>query len=63
SKPDSSEDPPSMWARCMLNHTCRVKRPPAGVVRNFGKGVATQVSLSSTEAVQNDKVRLINQAI
>ncbi|GBN80453.1 hypothetical protein AVEN_139743-1 [Araneus ventricosus] len=37
SKPDSTEDSPSMWARCTLNHTLWIKRPPSDVVRKLGE--------------------------
>ncbi|GBL86385.1 hypothetical protein AVEN_164555-1 [Araneus ventricosus] len=51
SKPNSTENPPCMWACCMLNHKQRTTRPPAGVVRNLGQGVPAQASSSSYESV------------
>ncbi|GBO08027.1 hypothetical protein AVEN_15728-1 [Araneus ventricosus] len=35
SKPDSTEDSPSMWICFPLNQTLWVKRPPAGVFQNL----------------------------
>ncbi|GBM29059.1 hypothetical protein AVEN_209566-1 [Araneus ventricosus] len=49
SKPDSTEDPPCMWACCTPNHTWGTKRPPAGVMRKFGEGMLAQVSSSSSD--------------
>ncbi|GBO16414.1 hypothetical protein AVEN_117026-1, partial [Araneus ventricosus] len=40
SKPDSTENPPCMWAQGALNLT-RLKRPFAGVVQKFEEGGAS----------------------
>ncbi|GBM26084.1 hypothetical protein AVEN_12845-1 [Araneus ventricosus] len=54
-KSDSIEGPPCMWACCKLNHTQRVKRPPAGVMRKLGGGMSDQVS--STVSDLGSKLR------
>ncbi|GBO06008.1 hypothetical protein AVEN_155700-1 [Araneus ventricosus] len=35
-KPDSTQDPPCMWAVCIFNDEYWVERPPAGVMRKLG---------------------------
>ncbi|GBN72886.1 hypothetical protein AVEN_115687-1 [Araneus ventricosus] len=40
SEPDLTENPLCIWAWCTLNLTSSVKRPPTGVVRKFGEGIA-----------------------
>ncbi|GBO06943.1 hypothetical protein AVEN_148104-1 [Araneus ventricosus] len=45
SKPNSTEDPACMWARCLLNPVSRIKRDLACVVWKFG--VLPQVSSPS----------------
>ncbi|GBO43090.1 hypothetical protein AVEN_3608-1 [Araneus ventricosus] len=37
SKPESSKQPPCMWAWCTLRLASWVKRPPAGVGRSYGE--------------------------
>ncbi|GBL89508.1 hypothetical protein AVEN_87845-1 [Araneus ventricosus] len=49
SRPDSTEDPPCMWACCTLNHAQSVKRPPGGVVRKSVEIDAAQVSSSLSD--------------
>ncbi|GBM49989.1 hypothetical protein AVEN_210098-1 [Araneus ventricosus] len=47
---DSAENPPCIWAYCILSYTQGDKSAPAGVVGKFGgKGVSTQVSSSSSD--------------
>ncbi|GBM84579.1 hypothetical protein AVEN_187989-1 [Araneus ventricosus] len=57
SKPDSTEEPPRMWACYTPNHTQGCKPPPSGVVQKLGEGVLAQVSSSSSGRGQNDGVR------
>ncbi|GBN92732.1 hypothetical protein AVEN_148461-1, partial [Araneus ventricosus] len=47
SKPDSTKDPPCMWARYTLNLTSWVKRHLAGVVKKCGEAVPAQASPTS----------------
>ncbi|GBM69472.1 hypothetical protein AVEN_168314-1 [Araneus ventricosus] len=49
SKPDCTEDPPCMWACCMLNNSEVAKRPPACMLRRFGEMVPAQVSSLSSD--------------
>ncbi|GBN39765.1 hypothetical protein AVEN_104083-1, partial [Araneus ventricosus] len=44
-----AEDPPSWSAFRALNQSSGITHPPAGVIRNFGRGVAAQVSSSSSD--------------
>ncbi|GFU19577.1 hypothetical protein TNCV_21511 [Trichonephila clavipes] len=47
-EPSAAEDQPCGGDRCALN-LLRLKHPPIGVVWNFGEGVPTQVSSSSSD--------------
>ncbi|GBM13039.1 hypothetical protein AVEN_207310-1, partial [Araneus ventricosus] len=49
SKPDSTKDPPCLWARYTLNMTSWVKRHLAGVVKKFGEAVPAQASPTSSD--------------
>ncbi|GBO29992.1 hypothetical protein AVEN_57528-1 [Araneus ventricosus] len=57
SKPDSTEDLPCILACCALNHTQRVKLPPAVVAEKFGEGVPAQVPPRYLTAARSDEVR------
>ncbi|GBM10161.1 hypothetical protein AVEN_258763-1 [Araneus ventricosus] len=59
SKPDSTEDPPRIWDRFTPNPTYQAKRPLAGVVRKFRKGVPTQAQ--STPSDGGSKLRCPSQ--
>ncbi|GBN59580.1 hypothetical protein AVEN_73458-1 [Araneus ventricosus] len=57
SKSDSTEDPSSIWAWCMLNLISCVKCPPFGVVRKFREGCPLRCGPGHLHTAQNDEVR------
>ncbi|GBL80559.1 hypothetical protein AVEN_225252-1 [Araneus ventricosus] len=63
SKPDSTEDLPSVWAWCTLNLMSWVKHPPEGAVQKFGERFPTQVLASSSDRGSKLSVRSQNSLV
>ncbi|GBN37824.1 hypothetical protein AVEN_228009-1 [Araneus ventricosus] len=59
SKPESTEDPPSMWACCAPYDAVWVKRLPAASALKFVEGMPLRCSPDQLTVVQNCEVHLI----